>query len=130
MTFLVLSFLTIGTVSGAEAPKDTEALAGLKTGKVIFDIRVTDMEKLTFNLELINDGLLPLAGRSGIAEEFNELRLSARRGDDARSGGIAAYLLRRCGSLLIAAPGQKPDCQDCKYGADHCQYVSLAFHAA
>ncbi len=55
MTFLVLSFLAIGTVSGAEAPKDMEALAGLKTGKAIFDVRVTDMEKLTFNLELIKE---------------------------------------------------------------------------
>jgi hypothetical protein len=31
------------------------ALEGLQAGKVIFDVRVPDAEKLTFNLELIKE---------------------------------------------------------------------------
>lgn len=36
----------------AQKPDDHEALAGLKTAQVIFDVRVVDLEKLVFNLEL------------------------------------------------------------------------------
>jgi intracellular sulfur oxidation DsrE/DsrF family protein len=52
---LALSFFLLGTVQGAGPPKDREALKGLKTGKVIFDVRVPDKEKLTFHLELIKE---------------------------------------------------------------------------
>lgn len=36
-------------------PDDREALAGLKTAKVIFDVRVADLDKLTFNLHLFDE---------------------------------------------------------------------------
>jgi intracellular sulfur oxidation DsrE/DsrF family protein len=39
----------------AQKPDDREALAGLKTAKVIFDVRVPDLEKLVFNLRLFNE---------------------------------------------------------------------------
>jgi intracellular sulfur oxidation DsrE/DsrF family protein len=39
-----------------QKPDDHEALAGLKTAKVIFDVRVPDnLDKLIFNLKLINE---------------------------------------------------------------------------
>jgi intracellular sulfur oxidation DsrE/DsrF family protein len=39
----------------AQKPDDREALAGLKSSKVIFDVRVPDLEKLVFNLKLLNE---------------------------------------------------------------------------
>ena len=51
----ILSFST--TMQAAEKPDDNEALAGLKTAKVIFDVRVADLEKLIFNLALFGETL-------------------------------------------------------------------------
>lgn len=50
----VLLFLLVFSTVLHAAPKadDREALAGLKTAKVIFDVRVPDVEKLIFNLQL------------------------------------------------------------------------------
>ena len=39
----------------AQKPDDREALAGLKSAKVIFDVRVPDLEKLDFNLRNLNE---------------------------------------------------------------------------
>lgn len=39
----------------AQKPNDRAAYAGLKSAKVIFDVRVPDQEKLIFNLSLINE---------------------------------------------------------------------------
>ena len=39
----------------AQKPDDREALAGLKSARVIFDVRVPDLEKLTFNLNLFSE---------------------------------------------------------------------------
>jgi intracellular sulfur oxidation DsrE/DsrF family protein len=41
----------------AQKADDREALAGLKSAKVIFDVRVPDLEKLVFNLRVINETL-------------------------------------------------------------------------
>src|SRR5512133_3417590 len=41
----------------AQKPDDREALAGLKTAKVIFDVRVADLDKLVFNLRLFGETL-------------------------------------------------------------------------
>lgn len=38
-----------------DKPVDRAALAGLKSARVIFDVRVTDVEKLVFNLHLIDE---------------------------------------------------------------------------
>jgi intracellular sulfur oxidation DsrE/DsrF family protein len=52
--FLMLAALLIlastSALHAAQKPDDREALAGLKTVKVIFDVRVPDLEKLEFNL--------------------------------------------------------------------------------
>jgi intracellular sulfur oxidation DsrE/DsrF family protein len=53
--FLAFSLFIFGTALWAGVPNDREALEGLRTGKVIFDVRVPDAEKLTFNLELIKE---------------------------------------------------------------------------
>jgi intracellular sulfur oxidation DsrE/DsrF family protein len=48
-------------LSAAPQPDDHDALRGLTSAKVVFDVRVPDIEKLIFNLGLINetyDGLL------------------------------------------------------------------------
>lgn len=39
----------------AEKPHSSEALTGLSSAKVIFDVRVPDLEKLVFNLRVINE---------------------------------------------------------------------------
>lgn len=54
---LVIFFLLVSSSALLAAPPvdDHEALAGLKSAKVIFDVRVADLEKLLFNLELFNE---------------------------------------------------------------------------
>jgi intracellular sulfur oxidation DsrE/DsrF family protein len=90
---LVFSLSVIGLAWGDGAPTDREALKGLDTGKVIFDVRISDPEKLIFNLELIKEtfegmqrqGVKPvmvvafrgsgvkLLGREGTTEEIRDL---------------------------------------------------------
>jgi intracellular sulfur oxidation DsrE/DsrF family protein len=56
--FILMFFLTIFTQQLHAAQKPDaghEAFAGLKTAKVIFDVRVPDQEKLIFNLKLIDE---------------------------------------------------------------------------
>ncbi len=59
--FLILPILFVLSMStalqAAQKPDDSEALAGLKTAKVIFDVRVADLDKLVFNLELFGETL-------------------------------------------------------------------------
>ncbi|MBU5635514.1 DsrE family protein [Geomonas sp. Red69] len=50
LLFLLLSVAVAGAAPKAE---DHDALAGLKSARVIFDARVPDWERLVFNLELI-----------------------------------------------------------------------------
>jgi intracellular sulfur oxidation DsrE/DsrF family protein len=52
---LVFSLSGKGSAWGDGAPNDREALKGLDTGKVIFDVRISDPEKMIFNLELIKE---------------------------------------------------------------------------
>jgi intracellular sulfur oxidation DsrE/DsrF family protein len=94
-TVMVLAFSLSGKglAWGDGAPGDREALNGLDTGKVIFDVRISDPEKLIFNLELIKEtfegmrrqGVKPvmivafrgpgvkLLSREGTTEEIREL---------------------------------------------------------
>ena len=62
LMMVALGMLAFPPVSSARQKIDnSEALAGLKNVKVIFDTRVPDLEKLVFNLNLFNetfDGLL------------------------------------------------------------------------
>jgi intracellular sulfur oxidation DsrE/DsrF family protein len=56
LVMAALIMLACTAVSHAvQKPDDREALAGLKTAKVIFDVRVPDLEKLVFNLRLFNE---------------------------------------------------------------------------
>ncbi len=56
LTMFALVMLTCSPVlQAAQKPDDREALAGLKTAKAIFDVRVPDLEKLVFNLRLFNE---------------------------------------------------------------------------
>ena len=63
--FLILPILFLlsfsSTVQAAQKPDDRQALAGLKTAKVIFDVRVADLDKLIFNLELFRETLESMA---------------------------------------------------------------------
>jgi intracellular sulfur oxidation DsrE/DsrF family protein len=52
---LVFSLSGTGLAWGDDAPNDRDALNGLDTGKVIFDVRISDPEKMIFNLELIKE---------------------------------------------------------------------------
>jgi intracellular sulfur oxidation DsrE/DsrF family protein len=55
MMFVLLTLACSPVLHAAQKPDDREALAGLKTAKVIFDVRVPDLEKLVFNLRLFNE---------------------------------------------------------------------------
>lgn len=66
----LIFFLAVATaVPAAEPPDDREALAGLQTAKVIFDVRVADLEKLVFNLELFEETLEGLVAQ-GVKPEM------------------------------------------------------------
>jgi len=56
---LLLLFMLIASpgLQAADKPNDRAALAGLKTAKVVFDMRVTDSDKLVFNLTLFGETL-------------------------------------------------------------------------
>lgn len=54
---LALSLICTMTAAAAPAPDDRTALQGLKSARVIFDVRVPDLEKLVFNLQLIKETL-------------------------------------------------------------------------
>lgn len=59
-TFIIVIVLVMTcypAIHAAQKPDDREALAGLKTAKVIFDVRVADLEKLIFNLRLFDETL-------------------------------------------------------------------------
>jgi len=59
--FPLLLLLLLGSptpaLAAAPQPGGHEALAGLKTARVVFDVRVADLDKLTFNLKLIRETL-------------------------------------------------------------------------
>jgi intracellular sulfur oxidation DsrE/DsrF family protein len=52
---MLLLLAVIVPAWAADAPTDREALSGLKTTRAVFDIRVSDRERLIFNLELIKE---------------------------------------------------------------------------
>lgn len=68
---LSLLFLLVcaGVAGAAPKPDDREALAGLKSARVIFDARVPDGERLVFNLELIAETFDGIAAQ-GIRPEM------------------------------------------------------------
>jgi len=53
--FALLLLACSPVLQAAQKPDDREALSGLKTAKVIFDVRVPDLEKLVFNLRNFNE---------------------------------------------------------------------------
>ena len=66
----VALLLAVATgVPAGETPDDRTALAGLQTAKVIFDVRVTDLEKLVFNLKLFDETLEGLVAQ-GVKPEM------------------------------------------------------------
>lgn len=70
--FMLLFLLTMAlppAPHAAQKPDDGEALAGLKKVRVIFDVRVPDLEKLNFNLKLFNETFEGLVSR-GIKPEM------------------------------------------------------------
>ena len=70
LMMVMLLMLTCSPALQAESqPNDNEALAGLKSAKVIFDVRVADLEKLVFNLKLVNETLEGIAAQ-GVKPEM------------------------------------------------------------
>jgi intracellular sulfur oxidation DsrE/DsrF family protein len=55
ITLLLLASAT--TVLADPKPTDREALTGLTTARVIFDVKITDLDKLVFNLRLFGETL-------------------------------------------------------------------------
>lgn len=67
------------SLQAAQKTDDREALQGLKTAKVIFDVRVPDLEKLIFNLNLFKetfDGL--------VSQDIKPLMIVVFRGPGVR----------------------------------------------
>jgi len=57
IVFLFLVLSCSAKVHAVEKPADRDAFAGIKSAKVIFDVRVSDVEKLVFNLKLFSETL-------------------------------------------------------------------------
>jgi intracellular sulfur oxidation DsrE/DsrF family protein len=55
MPIILFMLIWSSPLHAAQKPAGHEALAGLETAKVIFDVRVADLDKLIFNLKLFND---------------------------------------------------------------------------
>jgi intracellular sulfur oxidation DsrE/DsrF family protein len=55
MPILLFMLICSSPLYAAQKPAGHEALAGLETAKVIFDVRVADIDKLIFNLRLFNE---------------------------------------------------------------------------
>ncbi len=55
MATLLLMLICSSPLHAAQKPAGYEALAGLKTARVIFDVRVPDLDKLIFNLRLFDE---------------------------------------------------------------------------
>lgn len=68
LTFLLMLSCST-TILAAEKPTGHEALAGLTTAKVIFDVRVADLDKLIANLQLFGETLEGIAGQ-GVQPEM------------------------------------------------------------
>jgi len=54
---MMLMLTCFTSLSAAEKTVDLKALSGLTTAKVIFDVRVADLDKLGFNLRLFSETL-------------------------------------------------------------------------
>ena len=54
---LLLMLVCSPELHATQKPDDREAFAGLTTAKVIFDVRVADLDKLVFNLRLFDETL-------------------------------------------------------------------------
>jgi intracellular sulfur oxidation DsrE/DsrF family protein len=54
---LILILSAPPVLHAAQKPDDREALAGLTSARVIFDVRVADVDKLVFNLRLFEETL-------------------------------------------------------------------------
>ncbi len=57
MALTLVMLISSPVLHAAQKPDDREALSGLKTAKVIFDVRVEDLDKLMFNLRLFGETL-------------------------------------------------------------------------
>jgi len=69
MMVLLLMLTCPPTLQAAPQPNTSEALAGLKTARVIFDVRVADLDKLVFNLQLFSETLEGIAAQ-GVKPEI------------------------------------------------------------
>ena len=70
LMLVMLLMLTCSPSLQAESQlNDREALAGLKTAKVIFDVRVADLDKLVFNLRLFSETMEGIAAQ-GVKPEM------------------------------------------------------------
>lgn len=55
LSLLLLLFYSVPGAQAAPQPNDHAALSGLKTGRAIFDVRITELDKLVFHLNLVQD---------------------------------------------------------------------------
>ena len=75
LIMLVLFFMLVSspTLHAAQKSHGSEALAGLSSVKVIFDVRVPDLERLVFNLRVLNEtfeGMVALGVKPKIIVAF------------------------------------------------------------
>lgn len=55
LAVIIAVLVCTGSLYAVQKPVDREALAGLTSAKVIFDVRVPDLDKLNFNLNLFKE---------------------------------------------------------------------------
>lgn len=69
ITLVMVLLVCAGSSYAAQKPDDREALAGLTTARVIFDVRVPDIDKLNFNLKLFKETFEGMAAQ-GVKPEM------------------------------------------------------------
>lgn len=84
----------------ADQPDDRDALRGLTSAKVVFDVRVPDIDKLVFNLGLINetyDGLVAQGVKPSMVVAFRGpgVHLLASAAPDAEAHELFKALTAR-----------------------------------
>jgi len=70
MIALWLMLICSPAIQAAQKPDDRETFDGLKTAKIIFDVRVAGLEKLEFNLRLLDETLEGIVCVQGIKPDM------------------------------------------------------------
>lgn len=109
---LFLSLLGSSTLAATGAAPEQKALQGLKSARVIFDVRVADQERMVFNLQLVRetlDGIQRQKVKPVMVVTFRGagVRLLTKAGADSEVNELLAELKGRGVRFEVCAVAMK-----------------------